>query len=98
MSRTKILVVEDEFIIADVLVNILKTARYEVCGVADSMKEALELINAHQPDFVLVDIFLKGKLTGIDLAHRLMEMDIPFIYISANANQKVLEAAKITRR
>jgi len=97
MSRTKILVVEDEFIIADVLVNILKTARYDVCGVADSMKEALELINAHQPDFVLVDIFLKGKLTGIDLAHRLMEMDIPFIYISANANQKVLEAAKITR-
>ncbi|MGY3212675.1 sigma 54-interacting transcriptional regulator [Mucilaginibacter sp. HD30] len=97
MSRKKILVVEDEFIIADVLVNILKTAHYDVCGVADSMKEALELVNAHQPDFVLVDIFLKGKSTGIDLAHGLMEMDIPFIYISANANQKVLEAAKVTR-
>jgi len=97
MNKKKILVVEDEFIIADVLVNILKAARYGVCGVADSMKEALEMIAAHQPDFVLVDIFLKGKLTGIDLAHRLTEMDIPFIYISANANQKVLEAAKVTR-
>lgn len=97
MNKKKILVVEDEFIIADVLVNILKTANYQVCGVADNIKEALEMIDTHRPDFVLVDIFLKGKLTGIDLAHRLMEVDIPFIYISANANQKVLEAAKVTR-
>lgn len=97
MNIKKILVVEDEFIIADVLVNILKSALYEVCGVADSMKEALSIIDAHRPDFVLVDIFLKGRSTGIDLAHRLMEMDIPFIYISANANQNVLEAAKVTR-
>jgi len=97
MNKKKILVVEDEFIIADVLVNILKTAGYNVCGIADNMKDALEMINDHQPDFVLVDIFLKGKSTGIDLAHRLMEMDLPFIYISANANQKLLEAAKVTR-
>lgn len=96
-TKKKILVIEDEFIIADVLANILKTAGYDVCGIADNTQEALKMINAHQPDFVLVDIFLKGKSTGIDLAHTLMEMDIPFIYISANADQKVLEAAKITR-
>ena len=57
MNKKKILVVEDEFIIADVLVNILKTAGYNVCGIADNMKDALEMINDHQPDFVLVDIF-----------------------------------------
>jgi DNA-binding NtrC family response regulator len=96
MNKKKILVVEDEFIIADVLVNIVKTGGYEVCGIADSVKEALEMIAQFAPEFVLLDIYLKGKLTGIDLAHRLTEMNIPFIYISANSNQKVLEAAKVT--
>ncbi|WDF75747.1 sigma 54-interacting response regulator [Mucilaginibacter sp. KACC 22773] len=96
MNRKKILVVEDEFIIADVLSNILKTAGYDVCGIADSVPEALEMIDEFAPGFVLLDIYLKGKLTGIDLAHRLTEINTPFIYISANSNQKVLEAAKIT--
>lgn len=96
MLKKRILVVEDEFIIADVLVNILKTAGYQVCGIADSFNEALDMIAEHEPGFVLLDIYLKGKLTGIDLAHILTEKNIPFIYISANSNQKVLEAAKVT--
>jgi len=96
MSKKKILIVEDEFIIADVLSSILQTAGYTVCGIADNVPEALELIEAHKPELVLLDIYLKGKLTGIDLAHSLGQMDLPFIYISANSNQKVLEAAKIT--
>ncbi|HVW95851.1 MAG TPA: sigma 54-interacting response regulator [Mucilaginibacter sp.] len=96
MNTKRILVVEDEFIIADVLANILKTAGYEICGIADNVNEALEMIAEFEPGFVLLDIYLKGKLTGIDLAHRLTEKNIPFIYISANSNQKVLEAAKIT--
>ena len=95
MSK-KILIVEDEFIIADVLSNILKTAGYAVCGIADNVKEALEMTDQLEPEFVLLDIYLKGKLTGIDLAHRLTERNIPFIYISANSNQKILEAAKVT--
>ncbi len=96
MYKKKILIVEDEFIIADVLSNILKTAGYEVCGIADSVQEALDMLAQFEPEFVLLDIYLKGKLTGIDLAHRLTEKNIPFIYISANSNQKVLEAAKVT--
>jgi len=96
MKKKKILIVEDEFIIADVLANILKTAGYEVCGIADSVNEAQAMIAEFEPEFVLLDIYLKGKHTGIDLAHQLTELDIPFIYISANSNQKVLEAAKVT--
>lgn len=96
MNKKNILIVEDEFIIADVLANILKPAGYEVCGIANSVSQALEMIAAFKPDFVLLDIYLKGKLTGIDLAHRLSEMNIPFIYISANSNQKVFDAAKTT--
>jgi DNA-binding NtrC family response regulator len=96
VDKKKILIVEDEFIIADVLANILKSAGHHICGIADSVKEALELITDVKPEFVLLDIYLKGKLTGIDLAGTLTEMNIPFIYISANSNQKVLDAAKMT--
>src|ERR1700761_9091773 len=96
MDKKRILIVEDEFIIADVLRSILQTAGYNVCGIADSVKEALALIEEFKPELVLLDIYLKGKLTGIDLARNLSQLDIPFIYISANSNQKVLEAAKVT--
>ncbi|MXV51953.1 response regulator [Pedobacter sp. HMF7647] len=96
MDKKKILIVEDEYIIADVLSNILETAGYHICGIADSVKEALQMIDEFKPEFVLLDIYLKEKLTGIDLAHRLTEINIPFIYISANSNQKILEEAKVT--
>ena len=55
------------------------------------------LLNRAQPDFVLLDIRLKGELTGIDLAYRLIEKEIPFLYISANSNQQILEEAKVTK-
>ncbi|WP_293307607.1 sigma 54-interacting response regulator [Pedobacter sp. UBA5917] len=96
MKKKSILIVEDEFIIADVLAGILKTAAYQVCGIADNVIEAREMITAFRPQLVLVDIYLKGKFTGIDLAQTLNELNIPFIYISANSNQKILEAAKVT--
>lgn len=96
MNRKNILIVEDEFIIADVLREILQNGGYDVCGIADTFAEALELVEQQKPGLVVLDIYLKGKKTGIDLAHVLSEKNIPFIYISANSNQKVLEAAKKT--
>jgi DNA-binding NtrC family response regulator len=92
----KILIVEDEFIVAHDLQMILQRAGYQVIGIADSVKNAQTLLEKHRVDLVLLDIYLKGRLTGIDLAHDLMKSEIPFIYISANSNEKVLEAAKST--
>jgi len=96
MKTEKILIVEDEFIVAHDLQMILQRAGYQVVGIADSVKNAQVLLEKHQVDLVLLDIYLKGRLTGIDLAHDLMKSEIPFIYISANSNEKVLEAAKST--
>jgi response regulator of citrate/malate metabolism len=96
MNRKNILIVEDEFIIADVLREILQNGSYDVCGIADNFAETLELVEQQKPGLVVLDIYLKGKKTGIDLTHVLSEKNIPFIYISANSNQKVLEAAKKT--
>jgi DNA-binding NtrC family response regulator len=92
----KILIVEDEFIIADDLSFMLKNAGYVVCGIADSFDEAMEMVGKYQPELVLLDIHLKGQLTGIDLARRLGELNIAFVYLSANSNQKILEEAKAT--
>jgi DNA-binding NtrC family response regulator len=92
----RILIVEDEFIVAHDLQMILQHAGYQVAGIADSVKSALIALEKQQIDFVLLDIYLKGKLTGIDLAKELMKKQIPFIYVSANSNEKVLELAKST--
>jgi DNA-binding NtrC family response regulator len=92
----KVLIVEDQFVEANDIQLMLKKAGYEVCGIARSVPVAQELIKKESPDFVLLDIFLKGKLTGIDLAKQLKEDNIAFIYLSANSNEEILSAAKRT--
>lgn len=92
----KILIVEDEFIVANDLRLMLQKAGYTVVGIASSVVQARKLIESKQPDWILIDIILKGDLTGIDLARELMIQRIPFLFISANTNQDILEAAKTT--
>jgi two-component system, NtrC family, response regulator HydG len=93
----KILVVEDQFIEANNLLEILQSAGYAVCPIARSVPVALKIIENDKPDLVLVDIYLQGNLTGIDLAKYLREKGIAFVYISANSNRQMLDAAKQTR-
>ncbi len=97
MSKEKILIVEDEFIVANDLRLMLTKAGYAVCGIASSVVLARNLIETKKPDWVLLDIMLKGDLTGIDLAWELIEKKVPFLYISANTNQSTLEAVKATQ-
>ncbi|MFT3796161.1 sigma 54-interacting transcriptional regulator [Flavobacterium sp.] len=96
-GKMKILIVEDQFIEANDLQIILKRAGYKVTGIARSFTQALELIEKERPDLVFLDICLQGKETGIDLAKKLNENFIGFIYLSANSNRSVLEEAKMTR-
>lgn len=63
---------------------------------ARSVSDAKFYISAQKPELVLLDIFLSGKETGIDLAEILKEDNIPFIYLSANSNEEVLNKAKST--
>ncbi len=95
-NKEKALIVEDQFIEANNLRMILSKAGYEVCGIARSVSSALEIIDKEAPDIVLLDIYLKGPATGVDLAHTLRERGIPFIYLSANCNKTTLDAAKAT--
>jgi len=93
---TKLLIVEDDYLIATDLQRILEKAGYIVTGLADSVEEALQIIGNVRPDIVLLDIFLKGEMTGIDLARTLKQRNIPFVFLTANSNQKVMEEVKKT--
>ncbi|MEJ0058059.1 MAG: response regulator [Bacteroidota bacterium] len=86
-----------QFVEADYLRILLTNAGYTVCDIARSVVQAQEIIERQHPNFVLLDIFLKGKLTGIDLAIQLQKNNIPFVYLSANSNEEVLSAAKATQ-
>lgn len=96
-KQKKILIVEDQFVEAYDLQIIIKKKGYHVIGIARSFKKAIEIIKDQKPDLVLLDIFLKGKETGIDLARMFQKDQIGFIYISANASQSILDIAKRTQ-
>ena len=92
----KILIVEDEYIVAGDIRITLENNGYNVCGIAFSVDEALEIIASEKPCLIVLDIYLQGERTGIDLALLLNEMNLPFIYLSANSSAQVLQAAKAT--
>lgn len=94
--KSKLLIVEDQFIEANNLKLILKKAGYEVCSIARSVPQSIKIIDDEKPDLVLLDIFLDGPETGIDLAKILKDRNIPFVFLSANSNKQTLDAAKAT--
>jgi transcriptional regulator with GAF, ATPase, and Fis domain len=95
--KKSILIVEDEFVVANDLRLILERASYSVSGIAFSAAKAKEQIRQQRPDMVLVDIHLKGVETGIDLARMLGKEGIPFLYVSANTNTSVLKEVNTTQ-
>ncbi len=98
MSRKhKILIVEDESIVALDIQDSLTHAGYEVVDRVGTGKEALERIEKYRPDLVLMDIKLKGPLNGIQTAQRIRkEHNIPVVYLTAYADFATIEKAKLT--
>lgn len=95
--KLKIIIVEDQFTVANNLQTILEQAGYSVRALIRSTADALKTITREVPDIVLLDVNLQGKLNAIDLGKMLKERNIVFIYISADYNQETLHAAKLTR-
>jgi DNA-binding LytR/AlgR family response regulator len=93
----KILIVEDEMIIAANISLQLTMLGYEVTGIIPRGEEALLHIKGQQPDIVLLDINLKGKIDGIETALIMQEdFNIPIIYLTANADEANFNRAKAT--
>ena len=95
MAKVKILVVEDEIVIADDICDTLEDLGYEVLEPAINYTEALELLTSETPDLAILDIQLAGNKDGIDLASKINEeYNIPFIFLTSNADAKTVERAK----
>src|SRR5689334_21780509 len=93
-----ILVVENEAVVALNLQHWLKKMGYVVPAIAVSGKQALEFINIHRPNLVLMDINIDGAFDGIDVAARISEaFSIPVIYLTAYSDDKTLERARETK-
>ena len=98
MSSDKILVVEDEWVVADHICRNLQDFGYTVCSTASTGDEARRKVKEHRPDLILMDIVLKGKMDGIEAADWITsQFDIPVIYLTAYTNQEYIERAKQTK-
>lgn len=92
-----ILVVEDESIVSKDIQMSLKKLGYNICGASATGEEAVYQAKECNPDLILMDIMLKGKLNGIEAAHIIREeIDVPIIYLTAYADESTLSKAKIT--
>ena len=97
MSKPKILIVEDESLIALDIEARLEKYGYEVCGKAPSGEQAILLVENKRPDLVLMDIMIKGNINGIQTAEEINKRtDSPIIYLTAYVDQATLEKAKLT--
>lgn len=96
MSDTRIMIVEDERIVAKDLQGRLQSLGYKVVAMAAESKDAIAKAKATQPDLVLMDIRIEGEMDGIQTADVVRsELDIPVIFLTAYADPSTLSRAKI---
>lgn len=93
-AKTKILIVEDEPIVAMDLSIQLEQLGYEICGMEDNGHAAIAAARKHLPDLVLMDIVIKGDMDGIETAKHIgRELQIPVIFLTAFSDSQTLERA-----
>jgi DNA-binding NarL/FixJ family response regulator len=91
----RVLVVEDEALLAEETCERLKQMMYEVVGIADTGEKAVALAEQHKPDLVLMDIRLKGAMSGIEAANEIYERwGVPVIFTSAHSDRDTLRRAQ----
>ena len=91
----KILIVEDEPIIAEDLADILKKEGYLISGVANDFSSAIDLLHTQTPDIALLDISLNSSGSGIDISEIINKKhQIPFIFITSFSDRLTLEKVK----
>lgn len=97
-KKARILIVEDDMIIAANISLQLSKLGYEVTGIESRGEDAVNHAIENQPDIILMDINLKGKINGIEAASQIQEsIDIPLIYLTANSDDASFQKAKETK-
>ncbi len=98
VRETRVLIVEDESIVALELKMSLRRLGHDVVAVAGNAADAIYLTGLHRPDVILMDIRLKGKMDGIDAATVIrMQWDTPLIFVTGQADEATMQrAAKVS--
>src|SRR5665647_928653 len=98
MTSPRVMIVEDDDVIAKVADWRLNNLGYTVCGRATNSEDALELVASAKPDLVLMDINIRGDIDGIDTTKMIKkEFDIPVVYLTSHSDGATLERAKETK-
>jgi PAS domain S-box-containing protein len=97
MIKERILVVEDESIVTELLQEFLKNLGYEIAGVTGYGEDAIVLAAERSPDLILMDIKLRGDMSGVEAAKLIRDrFDIPVVYLTAYADDDTVQRAKLT--
>ncbi|MCK5163599.1 MAG: response regulator [Desulfobacula sp.] len=97
-KKAKILIVEDERIVALAIEEALVSMGYQICGNVAAGNSALEMIPAVSPDLVMMDIKIKGSMDGIETAQHLRkQFDIPVVFLTAFSDETILDQAKLVQ-
>ena len=97
MNGEKILIVEDEYIVGDVLKRTFERKGYVVPSIAVSGESAVEKAEETNPDLIIMDISLKGTMDGIEAAQEIRNRaDIPVLFLTAYEDEEIFERAKVT--
>lgn len=97
MAKVKLLIAEDDVVIAQNLALSLEEIGYEVCNTVSSGEDLLLQVHQHHPDLVILDITLEGKLDGIETAAILARStQVPFIFMTALSDRETIDRAKQT--
>lgn len=96
MKSLNVYIVEDEPLITATVATALKKQGFKVIGDSDEFEEALEQIDRHRPDLVLLDIQLEGVKDGVHLAIELDDRKIPYLYLTSQTDPHTISRVKET--
>ena len=95
--KKRILIVEDERVIAEDIKRSLKHFGYEVLNIVSTGRDAIDKTHELKPDLILMDIILEGKMNGVQAAEQITKtFKIPIVYLTAYADYKTIQIAKVT--
>ena len=95
MEQYKILIFEDESIIAMELKRKLEQIGYVIPAIESFGEKAIEMVERHNPDLILMDIMLEGQVDGVQAAMRIREMrDIPIVFLTAYSDDRTIQRVK----
>ncbi len=97
MTKTNVLIVEDEIIVAKNIEAMLKVLDYDVAGICISSEQAIKVVAEKKPDLILMDIVLGDDIDGIQAAAKILEeVTVPIIFVTSYSNDDTLKRAKET--